>query len=376
MIYLDYSATTPVNDQVLESYIKASQNFIGNPNSLHRLGIEANQLINDATEQVANLLHIRPSEIIYTSGSSESNNTAIKGIALKYQNRGKHIITTELEHSSVIAPLQYLMDLGFEVDFVKLDSNGKIDLEHLKSLLREDTILVTIASVSSELGILQPIEEIGKLLKEYPKCFFHVDLTQSIGKVNLSLENIDLASFSAHKFYGMKGIGVLIKKEGISVEPLIHGGKSTTVWRSGTPALPLIVSLAKALRLILQDSKEKEHKVKELNEYLRNELEKITGIHINSSEEAIPHVLNFSVPGIKPETLQHALEEKNIFISTQTACSKGGSPSTAVFSVTHNEEYAKSSLRVSISHLSTKEELTIFLDVLKKAIERLQLKHE
>ena len=200
MIYLDYSATTPVNDQVLESYIKASQNFIGNPNSLHRLGIEANQLINDATEQVANLLHIRPSEIIYTSGSSESNNTAIKGIALKYQNRGKHIITTELEHSSVIAPLQYLMDLGFEVDFVKLDSNGKIDLEHLKSLLREDTILVTIASVSSELGILQPIEEIGKLLKEYPKCFFHVDLTQSIGKVNLSLENIDLASFSAHKF--------------------------------------------------------------------------------------------------------------------------------------------------------------------------------
>ena len=178
----------------------------------------------EATEQIAKLLNIKPTEIIYTSGASESNNTVIKGIAMKYQNRGKHIITTELEHSSVVAPLQYLTNLGYEVDFVRLKEDGQIDIEHLKSLLREDTILVTMASVSSELGIMQPIEEIGAILKEYPKCFFHVDMTQNLGKVPISLENIDLASFSAHKFYGMKGIGGLVKKEGILLEPLIHGG--------------------------------------------------------------------------------------------------------------------------------------------------------
>lgn len=376
VIYLDYSATTPVEEQVLDSYMKACRNFIGNPNSLHRLGIEANGLIEDATEQIANLLNIKPSEIIYTSGSSESNNTAIKGIAFKYQNRGKHIITTELEHSSVIAPLKYLTNLGFEVDFVKIKENGEIDLEHLKSLLREDTILVTIASVSSELGVIQPIEEIGKLLKSYPKCFFHVDMTQSIGKIDIPLENVDLISFSAHKFYGMKGIGVLVKKEGISFEPLIHGGKSTTIYRSGTPALPLIVSLAKALRLALTNLKEKENRVKLLNSYLKEELKKWNGIHINSSENSIPHILNFSVPGIKPETLQHVLEEKEIFISTQTACSKGGSPSTAVMAVTHNEDYAMSSLRISISHKTTEEELSFFLGTLKETLERLSFTNE
>lgn len=371
MIYLDYSATTPVCDEVLKSYQKACKNFIGNPNSLHRLGIEANTLINEATEQIADLLKLRPSEIIYTSGSSESNNTAIKGIALKYQNRGKHIITTELEHSSIIAPLQYLTTLGFEVDFVKLTEQGQVDLAHLKQLLKEDTILVTIGSVNSELGICQPIEEIGKILKDYPKCVFHVDMTQSIGKIDISLENIDLASFSAHKFYGMKGIGVLIKKESISFEPLIHGGKSTSIYRSGTPALPLIVSLSKALRLSLEKLKENEKKIKDLNQYVRGEFKKIPLLHINSKEKAIPHIINFSVPGIKPETLQHALEEKDIFLSTQTACSKGG-PSKAVMAVFHNEAYATSSLRISISHLTTKEELTKFVVELKKAIEHLQ----
>lgn len=376
MVYLDYSATTPVNDEVLESYGKACKNFIGNPNSLHRLGIEANELIQEATNQIATLLKVKPSEIIYTSGASEANNTAIKGIALQYQNRGKHIITTELEHSSVIAPLQYLTKLGFEIDCVGLKENGEIDLEHLKSLLRDDTILVTMASVSSELGIAEPIEEIGKLLKSYPKCFFHVDMTQSIGKIDISLENVDLVSFSAHKFYGMKGIGALIKKEGISLEPLIHGGKSTTIYRSGTPALPLIVSLSKALRLALTNLKEKEKRVKMLNLYLKEELNQIDGIHINSSEKAIPHILNFSVPGIKPETLQHALEEKDIFISTQTACAKGGTPSKAVMAVTKNEEYAKSSLRVSISATTTKEELSFFLQTLKEILERLPFRHD
>lgn len=371
MTYLDYSATTPVNEEVIESYVKVCRNYIGNPNSLHKLGVQANELMNEATEQIAKLLNVKANEIIYTSGSSESNNTAIKGIAFTYQNRGKHIITTELEHSSIIAPLQYLTDFGFVVDFVRLDKTGRVDLGHLKELMREDTILVTIGSVSSELGILQPIEEIGKIVKGYPKCFFHVDMTQSIGKINISLDNIDLISLSAHKFYGMKGIGLLVKKEAVRLTPLIHGGKSTTIWRSGTPALPLIVSISKALRLAFLNIEEKQDKVRKLNQYLKNELEQIDNLHINSTSDSIPQILNFSVPGIKPETLQHSLEEKEIYISTQTACSKGG-PSKAVLAVTHEEKYATSSLRVSLSHLTTEEEIKFFIEVLKENIQRLQ----
>lgn len=375
VIYLDYSATTPVKEEVLDSYIKTCQNFIGNPNSLHRLGIKSKKLIDEATEQIARLLKVKSGEIIYTSGASESNNTAIKGIALKYQNRGKHIITTQLEHSSVIAPIQYLSNIGFDIDFVNLDEEGKVDLKHLKSLLREDTILVSIGAVSSELGIKQPIAEIGEMLKTYPKCFFHVDMTQCLGKIETSFENIDLASFSAHKFYGMKGIGGLVKKETVILEPLIHGGKSTTVFRSGTPAPALIVSLAKALRFALENLNQKQEEIQKINTYIRETLKNIDGIHINSPKDSIPHILNFSVLQIKPETLQHSLEEKDIFISTQTACSKSGTASSSVLAVTHNHEYAASSVRVSISHLTTMKEAHDFIEALKESLKRLKINH-
>ena len=215
MIYLDYSATTPVNQDVLDSFIKACNRYPGNPNSLHKLGVESKNMIDKATNQIASIMGVKNEEIIYTSGSSESNNLAIKGICLMYQNRGKHIITTDLEHSSIYGPIDYLLKLGFEVSYVKLTQEGFVDLEHLKSLMRDDTILVTINSVNSELGIQQPINEIGVLLKCYPKCYFHVDMTQSVGKVKVNCENIDLISFSAHKFFGLKGIGVLIKKDKI-----------------------------------------------------------------------------------------------------------------------------------------------------------------
>ena len=239
MVYLDYSATTPVNDEVIESYSNACK-YIGNPNSLHRLGLESKKVIDAATQQIASIFKVKPSEIIYTSGASEANNTAIKGVAFKYKNRGNKIISTQLEHSSVIAPLNYLSNLGFDVEFVKLDSDGRVDLEDFKRLIDDNTILVTIASINSEVGIKQPIKEISEIVKNYPKCFFHSDMTQSIGKEYIDLSLVDMASFSAQKFYGMKGIGGLIKKENIVIDPLIHGGKSTTVFRSGTPATPLI----------------------------------------------------------------------------------------------------------------------------------------
>ena len=218
MIYLDYSATTPVDKRVLDTFNRVCLEYPGNSNSLHSLGVKSKMLEDYATEEISKMLGVKNSEIIYTSGASESNNLAIKGVCLKYQNRGKHIITTFLEHSSVVAPLNYLTNLGFEVDFVKIDDNGLVDIEHLKSLLRNDTILVSISMVDSEIGLKQPIQEIAKILEEYPKCYFHVDCTQAYGKIPVDLTGVDMASMSAHKIYGLKGIGMLIKKENINIE--------------------------------------------------------------------------------------------------------------------------------------------------------------
>lgn len=372
MIYLDYSATTPVNKEVLDSFNKVCLDYPGNPNSLHKLGVNNAHLIEDASKQIKKILNT-DMEVIYTSGSSESNNTVIKGVCSKYSNRGKHIITSPFEHSSINAPLSYLADQGFEVDFVKLNEDGTVDIDNLKSLMRDDTILVSISSVNSELGILQPIDEIAKIVSKYPKCFFHSDMTQSIGKVKVSLDNIDFVSFSAHKFFGLKGIGVLLKKDSIVIDPLIHGGKSTTLYRSGTPAAPLIVSIAKALRLAYEDYDKKIAKIKELNEYLRDSIKDIDGIYINSTDKSIPQILNMSVIGVKPETMLHALEEHDIYISTQSACATGAI-SKAVLALTHDEERAASSIRVSISYVTTKEELDTFVKYFKEELTKLRLR--
>lgn len=371
MIYLDYSATTPVNDEVLDSFCKTTIGYPGNPNSLHKLGIDAKKLIEASTSQIANILNVKDSEIIYTSGASESNNLAIKGIADKYKNRGKHIITTNFEHSSIYGPLSYLQKQGFDIDFVETLPNGLIDLNKLENLIRDDTILVTVASVNSEIGIRQPIEKISNVVKKFPKCFFHVDMTQSIGKENIYLNNIDLISFSAHKFFGMKGIGILVKKEKVSLEPLIHGGKSTTAYRSGTPALPLIVSLAKALRLATIDIDKKYQYVRKINKMLVDKLREYPLVRINSNENCIPQILNISILGCKPETMQHALEEYEIYVSTQTACSKNSSFSKAVFALTNDEERASSSIRISLSYITTEEECMEFLKAFSACYERL-----
>lgn len=368
MIYLDYSATTPTDSRVLDTFVKASQ-YIGNPNSLHRLGVEAKNLIDASTEQIANLLHIHPSEVIFTSGASESNNTAIKGICFQYANRGKTILTTKLEHSSILEPIQYLVEnFGFQVKYLELDSNGVIQLDSLENLLNDDVLLVTVASVSSELGISQPISQMATIIHKYPKCFFHVDMTQSIGKEEISFNGVDLASFSAHKFYGIKGIGCLIKKSSISLTPLIHGGKSTTIYRSGTPATALIASMAKALRLVYEDFPEKLLKIRTLHDYLVAQLQAIPEIHVNSTEASIPQIVNFSISNIKSETLLHALEQHDIYISTKTACSSNGGISDSVYVITKSKEYAYHSLRVSISYLTTKQELEEFVRILKDCI--------
>ncbi len=373
MIYMDYSATTKPLEEVLDTFVSVSLHFPGNPNSLHRLGVEAKELINESTRQIQSLLRLKDQEIIYTSGASESNNLAIKGICEKYANRGKHIITTRFEHSSIYGPIGYLGKSGFTVDFVETDKDGIIDINHLKSLLCEDTILVTISAVNSEIGLRQPIEKIGSIIKEYPKCFFHVDATQCIGKAQIDIANVDLVSFTAHKFYGLKGIGALIKKNGISLEPNIHGGKSTTKYRSGTPAPAFIASFAKALRLALENIDTKYEKVESYNKKIREKLMHYDDVFINHNPYCLPHMLNISIVGMKPETFQHALEEDDIFISTQSACSSGTSLSQAVLAFTKDEKRASSSVRVSLSSFTTEEEVDMFLESFDRCYRKLHL---
>ena len=376
MVYLDYSATTPINEEVLDTYVKVSKEYIGNPNSLHLLGVRSKNIIDLSTKQIKEILKVPNHEVIYTSGASESNNLALKGIAFEYKNRGNHIITTPLEHSSIVAPLNFLAKQGFEIDIVNLNEDGTVNINHLKELINDKTILVSISAVDSEIGIRQNIEEISKIVKNNPKCFFHVDATQAIGKVNINYEDVDLISFSAHKFFGPKGIGVLLKKENIVIQSQIQGGNSTTKYRSGTPATPLIVSIAKALRLCNQNLEDKINEIKKLNSIIRSKLSSYNNVHINSTDKSIPHILNFSVTKIKPETFLHALEEKNIFISTKSACSKNNSKSNSVMAVTKNEDYANYSLRISLSYLTTIEEINYFLEKFDECYNSLLFKGE
>ena len=368
MTYLDYSATTPVDDEVLKTFIKASK-YIGNPNSLHKLGINAKELIDASTNQIANILGVKANEIIYTSGASEANNTVIKGIE-NYKSRGNHIITTNLEHSSIYGPLKYMQDRGYEISYVPL-KNGLVDIDALKNMITDKTVLVTISAVNSETGVRQNIEQIGQMLKKYPKVIFHSDITQAVGKINIDLANVDLASFSAHKFFGIKGIGALIKKENITLTPLIAGGKSTTAYRSGTPSTSLIASMAKALRLAHENLNVKY--VENLNNKIKNKLKTYEKVHINSNEFSVPHILNFSISGVKPETFLHALEEDEVYISTQSACAKGNS-SRSVLALTGSENLATTSLRISLSVKTTMQDVNKFLDSFDKNYRKLVIK--
>lgn len=373
MIYLDYSATTPVDKRVLDAFNKVCLEYPGNVNSLHSLGVKSKELEDYTTEKIGKMLQVKKSEIIYTSGASEANNMAIKGICLKYQNRGKHIITTHLEHSSVTSPINYLTKLGVNVDYVKIDDNGLVDLEDLKRLIRDDTILVSICMVDSEIGLRQPIKEIAKIVREYPKCYLHVDCTQALGKIDLDLSDIDLASMSGHKIFGLKGIGLLIKKEKIEIEPLIHGGKSTTIYRSGTPALPLMVSMMKAMELVLENIDDNYEYVRKLNQKIVDKLREYPLVKINSTDKSIPYVINFSLSKIKSETFIHALDAKEVYISTKSACSSKDKMSESVYALTKDMELSNHSLRISLSYKVTLEEVDKFLCVFDECYKSLDI---
>ena len=361
MIYLDYSANTPADSRVLERFCEVERSCPGNANSRHQAGRDAKRVIDHATQTIAGLLSAQPAEVIYTSGASEANNFALKGLAKLSRHLGKHIISTPLEHSSVSGTLTALQEQGYEIDLVDIRRDGTIDLEHLKELLRPDTIAVAVTLVDSELGVVQPVKEISEILQAWPNCHLHVDATQAVGKIPVSFEGVDTMSLTAHKFYGLNGIGLLLKRRRLALEPLIHGGESTTIYRSGTPTVALAASLETALNSAVNELSERSARVKEANLYLRTALSKYPKVRINSSESAIPHILNLSVENVKGTVFQRELDAEGVCVSVKSACSSDGLPSRAVFAVSRDRKNALSSWRISLSHLTTQEELDGFL---------------
>ena len=372
MIYLDYAANTPVDDRVIDEFVRATKKYIANPNSSHLLGKEASIEIDECSSYLAHYFNCDSKGIIYTSGSSESNNLVIKGIASKYIGKNKNIIISSLEHSSVVAPCNYLTSLGFDVNVISVGKDGKIDLEELKNTINKDTILVSICSVDSELGTIQPIDEIATIVKEYPDCVFHTDATQAIGKTYVDFSNVDFITFAPHKFFGLNGFGALVNRNNIKLLPLIHGGKSTTIYRSGTPVTANVVALKKAFMLAVEDLDKREKYIKKLNDLLRESLSKYDFIHINSPKNSIYNTLNISLIGINNLDVVEELEKKDIYVSTTTACSLGNMPSKSVLAITNDEKLASNTIRISMSHLTTKEDINKFLEVFINILEKLK----
>ncbi|MGM9638781.1 MAG: cysteine desulfurase family protein [Butyricicoccaceae bacterium] len=363
MIYLDYSANTPADPAVLETFCRTEQACIGNPNASHCAGQAARAEMARVTDDIAAMLGVQPGEIIYTSGASESNNLAVKGIAQAARHRGRHIISTALEHASVGGALTALQQQGWEVDLVRVGTDGRVDLEQLAELLRDDTVLVAVSAVDSELGTVQPVAEIARLLAGRPNCRLHVDAVQAVGKIPWSLCGADTVSIAPHKFYGLNGSGLLLKRQDLVIEPQIHGGGSTTPYRSGTPALALAAAAETALRLALEEQPARTEQVRRLNARLRRALAGYPAVRINSPADAVPHILNLSVRGVRGTAFQQALSRQGVCVSVKSACAAEGTPSRAVMAVSRDRKNALSSWRISLSHLTTDGELDAFLEI-------------
>lgn len=360
MIYFDNSATTKPYREVIDSFVRVASDYFGNPSSLHQLGGMAEKLLSQARNQIAKLLNVKESEILFTSGGTESNNLAIKGTALMYRGRGKHIITTEVEHASVRETMEQLKQLGFQITYIQPDQNGRISVDAIEKEIRQDTILVSVIHVQNEVGTIQPIKEIGALLQDYPKILFHVDHVQGVGKVPLQIHDcgIDLCSISGHKFHGLKGTGVLYLRDGLQISPLFSGGNQESKHRSGTENVAGMVAMAKALRLTIENNKNMLSNLEKIMEYLRTELGRSSEITIHTPDiGAAPHILNFSIKGFKGEVFVHSLAEKGVFVSTTSACSsRQAEVSKTLVAMGIPADEAKSAIRISLSYENTMEE--------------------
>ncbi|MCA1065960.1 cysteine desulfurase family protein [Rossellomorea sp. AcN35-11] len=376
MIYLDNSATTKPYKEVLDTFLKVNESYFANPSSIHSFGGKIEKLIQQSREQIASLLDIKKKEVFFTSGGTESNNLALKGAALQYGHRGKHIITTKIEHPSVLNTIKQLETLGYSATYLDVDQQGRVKPEDVKAAIQDDTILISVMAVNNEIGSVQPIREIGEILSDYPKILFHVDAVQACGKVALILEDshIDLCSLSAHKIHGIKGTGMLYVRDGLVLSPIMTGGEQEGNVRSGTENTGGIVSFAKALRMHLTESEQKLSIMKENQRYVRGELEKMEGVTVHTPvEHHAPHILNFSVEHFKGEVLVHALDRHDVFVSTTSACSsKQNKPSPTLLSMGVSKSMANSSIRVSFSFQNTMEECRQFIQLLQQEISQLQ----
>ncbi len=367
MIYLDYAGTTPMSLEALDAYTKNAKEYIGSISSNNGIGYLAKNKLNETTKEISDLFNIMDREIIYTSGATEANNMAIIGAALANHKRGKHIIVSKLEHPSIYEICNYLESIGFEISYVDNDGDGLISFDDLKSKLREDTILVSICAVNSETGIRQPLKMLRQIIKkENELTLFHSDLSQAIGKTSINFRDVDLGSVSAHKFYGPKGIGFLYKNDTVKITPIIYGNKNN-YYKPGMPALPLIVSMASALKASLKDLDKRERYISLLNDRIVEKLEKMPNLKINKTKYSIPHILNVSFDKVSAEMISAHLSDKEIYINVN----KSNEISNAVMAIYNDLERSKRTMRISLSHLTTILEINRFLEVFELEYESL-----
>ena len=385
-IYLDNAATTRVYPSVCEKMVEVMSKDYGNPSSLHMKGFTAEQYVKEARKNIASVMKADEKEIVFTSGGTESNNMAIIGAAMANKRRGKHLITTSIEHASVYNPFIWLEEQGFEVTYLPVDHHGVVSLEALEAALREDTILVSVMAVNNEIGTIQPLDEIGAVIKKKsPEILFHVDAIQGFGKIELypSKLRIDLMSVSGHKLHGPKGIGFLYIKNKVKVQPLILGGGQQKDMRSGTENVPGIAGLGEAVCRVFENFKDKQRNLYALREQFVSRLEQMAGVKINGFAHQVsdvnlhqgpaPHVVSVSFENIRAEVLLHALEERGIYVSSGSACSSNHPAISGTLKAVGTEKkYLDATIRFSLCYDTTEEELNTCCEVLEALLPMLR----
>lgn len=375
-LYLDNASTTCVDTEVKDLYISLLNKYYGSTGSLHKMGEEALFLETNAKNEIAALLNVQPSEIYFNSGATEGNNYAIKGVAFQYQNRGRTIITSKVEHPSVLECIKQLeRDFHFHVIYLDVDENGVINLQDLSKSLNNDVILVSIMYVNNEVGSIMPIDEIKKMISKYPKIIFHSDVTQAIGKCSIDFQKLDLATMSSHKIHGMKGCGFLYKKDKVTLYPLINGHPARNTLRAGTSNWISNVTTALALKKVYKKRVEKQKLILETRQKIIKHLNEIKEVSINtSSQYSIPNILNFSLKGYNPEVIIRALSLKGIYVSSRSACSveKKDQVSSTLVAMRKDMESCISSIRVSFEKALSEEEIQYFIDSLKEVISNIR----
>ncbi|MGX0610980.1 cysteine desulfurase family protein [Staphylococcus capitis] len=375
MIYLDNAATTKADQDVIDAFVKVNQSLYFNPNSPHQAGLQAEQVLKQAKEEIDSALNLnRLYHIVFTSGATESNNMALKGIAYRKRETANEIITSVLEHPSVLEVMRYLEEKqGFKLKYVDVKSDGKIDTEHLKSLMSDKVGLVTCMYVNNIMGQIQPIQDIVNILKDYPRAHLHVDAVQALGKVSMNLNGVDSLSLSGHKFNGLKGQGLLIIKNIQNIEPVVHGGGQEYGLRSGTVNLPMAVSMVKSIKLTMGRLDEASRKLNKMNQSVRTFLEEFRGVYINSPKDSAPQIINVSFPGVKGEVLVNAFSKHGVMISTTSACSsKRGKLNEVLLAMGVPDTRIEGSIRISMGVHTTEEDIQRFKEVFEQVYEEVK----